>query len=215
MPIFRRFLHKGGATAIWQTSESVDELHALFLKSPTADAPAYATLASDKRRKEWLAERLLLRCAFLRCDDIGHRADGSPYLTAGGAHVSISHSGPFVALSLSAAARIGIDLEQRGPRAFRLREKFLSPGEYGYDEPEDAETAALTAWSAKEAAFKLFGRTGIGLKDSIRLTRAADDAPLPLLEASLSDGTACAMVCCRLFPEFVFTRATFLPAGTL
>lgn len=215
MPIFRRFLHKGGATAIWQTSESVDELHALFLKGPTADAPAYATLASDKRRKEWLAERLLLHCAFLRCDDIGHRADGSPYLTAGGAHVSISHSGPFVALSLSAAARIGIDLEQRGPRAFRLREKFLSPGEYGYDEPEDAETAALTAWSAKEAAFKLFGRTGIGLKDSIRLTRAADDAPLPLLEASLSDGTACAMVCCRLFPEFVFTRATFLPAGTL
>lgn len=215
MPIFRRFLHKGGATAIWQTSESVDELHALFLKGPTADAPAYATLASDKRRKEWLAERLLLHCAFLRCDDIGHRADGSPYLTAGGAHVSISHSGPFVALSLSAAARIGIDLEQRGPRAFRLRGKFLSPGEYGYDEPEDAETAALTAWSAKEAAFKLFGRTGIGLKDSIRLTRAADDAPLPLLEASLSDGTACAMVCCRLFPEFVFTRATFLPAGTL
>lgn len=215
MPIFRRFLHKGGATAIWQTSESVDELHALFLKSPTADAPAYATLASDKRRKEWLAERLLLRCAFLRCDDIGHRADGSPYLTAGGAHVSISHSGPFVALSLSAAARIGIDLEQRGPRAFRLREKFLSPGEYGYDEPRDAATAALVAWSAKEAAFKLFGRTGIGLKDSIRLTRAADDAPLPLLEASLCDGTACAMVCCRLFPEFVFTRATFLPAGTL
>lgn len=215
MPIFRRFLHKGGATAIWQTSESVDELHALFLKSPTADAPAYATLASDKRRKEWLAERLLLRCAFLRCDDIGHRADGSPYLTAGGAHVSISHSGPFVALSLSAAARIGIDLEQRGPRAFRLREKFLSPGEYGYDEPRDAAMAALVAWSAKEAAFKLFGRTGIGLKDSIRLTRAADDAPLPLLEASLSDGTACAMVCCRLFPEFVFTRATFLPAGTL
>lgn len=215
MPIFRRFLHKGGATAIWQTSESVDELHALFLKSPTTDAPAYATLASDKRRKEWLAERLLLRCAFLRCDDIGHRADGSPYLTAGGAHVSISHSGPFVALSLSAAARIGIDLEQRGPRAFRLREKFLSPGEYGYDEPRDAAMAALVAWSAKEAAFKLFGRTGIGLKDSIRLTRAADDAPLPLLEASLSDGTACAMVCCRLFPEFVFTRATFLPAGTL
>ena len=126
MPIFRRFLHKGGATAIWQTSESVDELHALFLKGPTADAPAYATLASDKRRKEWLAERLLLRCAFLRCDDIGHRADGSPYLTAGGAHVSISHSGPFIALSLSAAARIGIDLEQRGPRALRLREKFLS-----------------------------------------------------------------------------------------
>ena len=215
MPIFRRFLHKGGATAIWQTSESVDELHALFLKSTTADAPAYATLASDKRRKEWLAERLLLHCAFLRCDDIGHRADGSPYLTAGGAHVSISHSGPFVALSLSAAARIGIDLEQRGPRAFRLREKFLSPGEYGYDEPRDAAMAALVAWSAKEAAFKLFGRTGIGLKDSIRLTRAADDAPLPLLEASLSDGTACAMVCCRLFPEFVFTRATFLPAGTL
>lgn len=214
MPIFRRFLHKGGATAIWQTSESVDELHALFLKGPTADAPAYATLASDKRRKEWLAERLLLHCAFLRCDDIGHRADGSPYLTAGGAHVSISHSGPFVALSLSAAARIGIDLEQRGPRAFRLRGKFLSPGEYGYDEPEDAETAALTAWSAKEAAFKLFGRTGIGLKDSIRLTRAAGYGASVDLKAELCDGTARAIVNCRLFEQFVFTRATFLPDVT-
>lgn len=214
MPIFRRFLHKGGATAIWQTSESVDELHALFLKSPTADAPAYATLASDKRRKEWLAERLLLRCAFLRCDDIGHRADGSPYLTAGGAHVSISHSGRFVALSLSAAARIGIDLEQRGPRAFRLREKFLSPGEYGYDEPEDAETAALTAWSAKEAAFKLFGRPGISLKNGIRLTHAAGYGASVDIEAELCDGTARAIVNCRLFEQFVFTRATFLPDVT-
>lgn len=214
MPLYQLLQHEAGATAIWQTSESVDELHALFLKSPTADAPAYATLASDKRRKEWLAERLLLRCAFLRCDEIGHRADGSPYLTAGGAHVSISHSGPFVALSLSAAARIGIDLEQRGPRALRLREKFLSPGEYGYDEPEDAETAALTAWSAKEAAFKLFGRPGISLKNGIRLTHAAGYGASVDIEAELCDGTARAIVNCRLFEQFVFTRATFLPDVT-
>lgn len=215
MPLYRLLQHETGVTAIWKTSESVDGLHALFVRAATADAADYTALSTDKRRKEWLAERLLLRRAFKRGDTVGHRTDGSPYLTEGGAHISISHSGPFVAMDLSSTAPAGIDLEQRSPRAFRLREKFLSPGEYGYDEPRDAATAALVAWSAKEAAFKLFGRTGIGLKDSIRLTRAADDAPLPLLEASLSDGTACAMVCCRLFPEFVFTRATFLPAGTL
>lgn len=214
MPLYQLLQHEAGATAIWQTSESVDELHALFVEAATADAAAYAALSTDKRRKEWLAERLLLRCAFLRCDDIGHRADGSPYLTAGGAHVSISHSGPFVALSLSAAARIGIDLEQRGPRALRLREKFLSPGEYGYDEPEDAETAALTAWSAKEAAFKLFGRPGISLKNGIRLTHAAGYGASVDIEAELCDGTARAIVNCRLFEQFVFTRATFLPDVT-
>lgn len=215
MPLYRRLQHEAGATAIWQTSESVDELHALFVESATADTAGYAALTTDKRRKEWLAERLLLRHAFNRGGTIGHRPDGSPFLTEGGAHISISHSGPFVALSLSPAARVGIDLEQRGPRAFRLRTKFLSPGEYGYDEPRDAATAALVAWSAKEAAFKLFGRPGITLKEGIRLTRAAGSGARLRLEASLSDGTACAMVCCRLFPEFVFTRATFLPAGTL
>lgn len=214
MPIFRRFLHKGGATAIWQTSESVDELHALFVEAATADAAAYAALSTDKRRKEWLAERLLLHRAFMRSGTIGHRRDGSPYLTEDAAHISISHSGPFVALALSPDARVGIDLEQRGPRAFRLREKFLSPGEYGYDEPEDAETAALTAWSAKEAAFKLFGRPGISLKNGIRLTHAAGYGASVDLKAELCDGTARAIVNCRLFEQFVFTRATFLPDVT-
>lgn len=214
MPLYQLLQHEAGATAIWQTSESVDELHALFVEAATADAAAYAALSTDKRRKEWLAERLLLHRAFMRSGTIGHRRDGSPYLTAGGAHVSISHSGPFVALSLSAAARIGIDLEQRGPRALRLREKFLSPGEYGYDEPEDAETAALTAWSAKEAAFKLFGRPGISLKNGIRLTHAAGYGASVDIEAELCDGTARAIVNCRLFEQFVFTRATFLPDVT-
>ena len=214
MPIYRRLLHKGGATAIWQTSDSVDKLHALFVMSATADADAYAALANDKRRKEWLAERLLLRCAFLRSDDIGHREDGSPFLTGGDAHISISHSGPFVALSLSPAAPVGIDLEQRGPRAFRLREKFLSPGEYGYNEPEEAETAALTAWSAKEAAYKLFGRPGITLKQGIRLTRTDGYGARLRLEAALGDGTARAIVDCHLFEPFVFTRAMLFPDAT-
>ena len=214
MSLYRRLQHEAGATAIWQTSESVDELHALFVESATADASGYAALTTDKRRKEWLAERLLLRCAFRLGGTIGHRPDGSPFLTEGGGHISISHSGPFVALSLSPAARVGIDLEQRGPRAFRLRTKFLSPGEYGYDEADDAETAALTAWSAKEAAFKLFGRPGITLKEGIRLTRTAGCGARLRLEATLCDGTASAIVSCRLFEPFVFTRATLFPDVT-
>lgn len=94
-----------------------------------------------------------------------HEADGSPILAGSSLHISISHSRHYVALALHPTLRIGIDIEE--PRLEQLRRvisKFLSPTELPM-----WQDRLLEAWTAKEAAFKAAGLSGIGL-GSIDLT---------------------------------------------
>lgn len=94
-----------------------------------------------------------------------HLPDGSPVLSGSPLHISISHSRHYVALALHPTLRVGVDIEE--PRMEQLRRvisKFLSPGEL----PVWGDRL-LEAWTAKEAAFKAAGISGIGL-GSIDLT---------------------------------------------
>lgn len=212
MPLLSLFRHEETRIGIWEISETSDTLCALLAESGMEVVGNLAVPFLEKRRKEWLAERILLRHTFGLPGDIGHEADGRPFLTAATARLSISHTGPFVALAVAPSQPVGIDIEQYGPRAFRLRDKFLSPGEWGYAAPSQAETWAVTAWSAKEAAFKLFGQKGDSLKDDIRLTETGVPGGTSAIRASLHTDEAQATVHYRFFPSFVFTIAQF-PAG--
>ena len=91
-------------------------------------------------------------------------AHGRPHLGAAhaGHDVNWSHSGEYLLVALGDGVRVGADLEflRPRPRAMVLADRFFTAGESARlrDMPhDDAETAFVRLWCAKEAAAKCLG----------------------------------------------------------
>lgn len=130
-----------------------------------------------------------------------HDADGAPSLADSPLHISISHSAHFAALAVDESVRIGVDIEE--PRLEQLRRvvsKFLAP-----EELPRWESRLLQAWTAKEAAFKAAGISGLTI-GQIRLTDG-DTALTPDGREFLLDFT--------VTDRYTLTTATPLTAAAL
>ena len=135
---------------------------------------------SDKRRREFLAERLLLCGHFngLRVR-LEHDEHGAPRISDfDDIYVSISHTNQMVIMALSEHEPMGIDVECISERVVNVRDKFVN----------DSETAEISrvcatdltlVWTAKEAMYKLAGAPGASLRDDFTIrptvfTKASD-----------------------------------------
>ncbi len=145
------------AAAAGSSSALLDELHADERTSLAQVAPA--------RRGEWIAGRRALRAALV---DVGGAAAGLAALLSddrgapvvpGGLVGSISHKR---ALAVAVAAgddgwRVGIDLEQLGPRRFDISARILTEAERaaiaGLTGPA-RDDAVIRAFALKEAVYK-------------------------------------------------------------
>lgn len=161
---------------------------------------------SEKRRAERLAARALLLQVLGENFTIVYTPEGRPCLaTASGSeptpwHLSISDTGPFVAMSLAPFAH-GMDVEAYDPRALRLARRFLSDDELREFAP-DARMATLL-WSAKEAVFKRVEEQSDLTISQIRLHRRTD----LLLDATWPSATQPVCVAGCYMPRFVLTFA--------
>lgn len=111
-----------------------------------------------------LLGRLLAALGMDETAEVAKDALGAPYLPAyPGWHISLSHSGPFVACAL-ADTPVGIDLEVWKHRAFReAMQRRLTEAECSYiRESEDPERAFHTVWVRRESFVKAVG-TGLRL----------------------------------------------------
>lgn len=137
----------------WHIQERETELQQL-VGSCEAEASDTEQIRSTARRIEKWAERVLLAFWYGPDAKPAHRHNGAPYVEGTAEVISISHTGRHLAIARSVAG-VGIDIEQRSPRALRLASRFLDEREMAWaidqDKPEDAATLL---WSAKEAAFK-------------------------------------------------------------
>lgn len=109
------------------------------------EAPA----KSSFRQRETICEHLLLKAMTGRDAEIGHEPSGKPILD--GFHISISHTKGFVAIILSDAVDVGVDIEYRSDRINRIASRFMRPDEQAADTEQ-----RLIVWCAKEAAYKYF-----------------------------------------------------------
>ena len=109
---------------------------------------------SRRQREKAAVGRLIVRLAGPTAE-IGHNANGSPYIVGSEWYISVSHSRNFAALAWSDEPGIGIDIEEpRQSQLERVASKFLSD-----DELPRWTGRLLEAWTIKEAAFKAL-RTG-------------------------------------------------------
>jgi len=130
----------------------------------------YQALKTDGRKRQWLAARHLLAQLLpgeFQVDQFQKDAHGKLHLpSCNTLQVSISHTADYVAAAFSTTRPVGIDIERVSPRIRKVAPKFLSEGEWR-DSTPDHELAML--WCLKEAAYKVYGKKGLSLKEHIRV----------------------------------------------
>ena len=127
--------------ALWEITETLDELLQLSHVISTAD------LNTEKRKKEWIASRLLLK-KISPNTTISYNEFGAPKLNNGN-YISISHSKGLVAVIIS-QQQVGIDIEEISEKALRVSSKFISTNNLKFLTTEKA----TLIWCCKEAVYK-------------------------------------------------------------
>lgn len=151
MPLL--FTYTKPLLGVWKIEETSDELLSL-LEQPSEYLPFLQRLKTEKRRREWLASRVLLKKLAGQELSIAYHEDGAPYLPGSPYAISISHTDGYAAVQLHEQA-VGVDIEYRSNRVIKIRSRFMSPEEdASIDAGHEAEHL-LIYWCAKEALFKL------------------------------------------------------------
>ncbi|MEI8278640.1 MAG: 4'-phosphopantetheinyl transferase superfamily protein [Bacteroidota bacterium] len=154
MPLFKEWsIDSQSLAAIWK----VEEPEAFFVER-TGITPA---IKNDKRRMEHLAGRFLLKHLEQEFPILNIRPDmhDKPRLADDEYFFSISHSWPYVAVVVSPYHESGIDIQTWHPRITDIQHKYLSKEEQAIF--QDDNQLLTAAWSAKEAAYKWYGRRAV------------------------------------------------------
>ncbi len=180
MPIFDTLRIEGANIYLWRLDESLDELVVACRDrgiEPDSDAMA---CKSNSRKREKLAEQLLLREIFHAPVSLKHDANGAPLINIPDATISISHTAGWLCMALTSSSRyMGIDIEAFNKRVLNVRQKFLNDGEQAWI-PSDDVTANMLAWTAKEAIYKANLTPGTSLAGGINLDRFAISSDMPI-----------------------------------
>ena len=157
MGVIQKIEENNWTIAIWDTRESLDELLQL------SEQYDLSGIKSEKRKKEFLASRLLLEKIHPNTSLVYNKY-GAPTLSDGN-FVSISHSKNLVAIIVS-DEKVGLDIEQISEKALNLSSKFIEKDNY---QKLTSEKATLI-WCCKEAIFKWHQKGGVDFKKDICLT---------------------------------------------
>jgi len=153
---------------IWKIEETEEEMLDLLHLNAVELADFEKTRVPEKRL-EWLGARNALKHLvtphgqfFLFKDEFG-----KPHLNHGDWQVSMSHAKGYGAAAIQRIKPIGIDIELERPQITRIAKKFLHEEEKVWS---DLTITNLTKiWGAKEALYKLHGRTQLIFAEQIRV----------------------------------------------
>ena len=158
MPLVLKKEEQDYSIGIWHSTETFDDLLEIEALN-SADFRKWEDFQSNKRKREWLTVRVLLRCLFpgSNLPQITYDQFGKPFLD-NKKGISISHTKEFVAILITNKTNAGIDLETLRDRISILSSKFSSDEELIHV-PELHRIEYLhVLWGAKEVLFKLYGR---------------------------------------------------------
>jgi len=167
--LLRKKIDNHSLYAIWQITETAEELRSAITLSPGEES-LYRSFVAESRKKQWLAYRLLLR-HLLAPDDIVIEYDhaGKPFLAGTDLHISVTHTEDLAGVIISRNARVGIDIEKIKPRIEKVRDKFISEEESFFIMKETEPEQLTITWCAKEALYKLYGLRNLDFRENIRV----------------------------------------------
>ena len=146
----------GIRVAVWKSEEDFETLRQSIPEGDALATEAIRLFKSEKRRKEWLTARVLLRIILNRPFTIKYKASGAPYFDDLPLYLSISHTKGYVAVALSSSSMVGVDVEQVTPNICKLKSRIC-----GQSETAENELEITLHWSAKETAFKIIDTEGV------------------------------------------------------
>jgi len=163
MPIiYRKHIDQKEILGVWKITESVDELLSMVIFTEE-DKAIFKKFKIKSRQAHWLSYRLMIR------ELMGQECDCEFYYDEHGKlqfrninySISVTHSGLYSGVIISKNHYVGIDIEKLGDRINLLADKFLSEEEKSFLPEKDQHRYLTVLWSAKEALFKLFGKSNV------------------------------------------------------
>ena len=148
MPILIKIEKNNILTLVWEVNETLERLTQLANELNTNK---YKT---DKRKKEFLASRLLINEINPKTT-LSYNKYGAPVLD-NEKHISISHSKGLVAITTS-NEKVGMDIEEISEKALRISSKFVSEKNLN----NLTQEKATLIWCCKEAIFKWHQKGGV------------------------------------------------------
>lgn len=156
MPHLLTIQEEDSQLSLWLMGESPDELRGM-IELNKAELEIMKGLSHEKRLREWLSVRALLRLHFGISQTLAYDERGKPHLPETGLHVSISHSRAMAAVYIHQHHPVGLDTEGISPRLDALKTKFMSPEEIQNTPQENALEYMGMHWCGKEAMLKREG----------------------------------------------------------
>ncbi len=153
MGFAKKIEHELGITGIWKLEEKNEDLIAVFNFSKS-EKLQFNELKSEKRKKEFLAVRLLLEKLNGKKTELFYGINRNPYLENNKLNISISHSAELVTIFLS-EKKCGIDTENINRNTEKIASRFLTANEmHETGSHKNPALARIIYWSAKEAIYK-------------------------------------------------------------
>ena len=179
MALLRVIEDDGSMIAIWQTTESEEELKEL-VNMDLADIYSY-----PKRRIERMAVRAILNSLGIN-DEVCYHQNGRPYFKEKPIHISISHAGRIVVVALNKSKHIGIDVESINRNYKAVSKKYLTSDEQAWINDENLKFMSL-AWCTKEAVYKLPWKDFKCFNTDINIKKVSSIQEKGIIEAEVFD----------------------------
>lgn len=196
--------YENGITiALWHITESSDELLERLDLDPFVMEQVYR-FSSEKRRREYLAVRVMLSEICGSPQTIEYLPSGMPYLADHSQQISITHTGEYAAVILHPCHPVGIDIERVSDKVARVKHKFLNKSELAFVDSRSEKTHLALMWSAKEALYKVMGQESVDFINDIIINPFQ-----PYLEGTMTAQESCTAAHARytieyrVYPEFV------------
>jgi|GEM_PF-596655 len=150
-------LDNGGVVALWSLTETENELKKMLEKAGIQDSnDELKVIKVARKRKQWMAARLLLKHLIPTFKEITYDQFGAPYIVDHEMNVSLSHSSGHIATILHKTHEVGIDVQVEDRKLKRIATKFLNADEMKrYKKKKESLNYLHLLWSAKEAVFKV------------------------------------------------------------
>ena len=129
------------------------------------DVASAMRFQNEKRRREHLAWRRIVRRELGAKIHIDYNDVGAPVVDVEDRWISVAHGGECVAVAIADRA-VGVDVESLNRDFDRVAPRYMTEAELAMS---DDSRWACFVWCAKEAMYKLYGRRGVELRGELRV----------------------------------------------
>lgn len=189
MPLYSKEKINGGILALWEVTESPEELLEQVTLSKD-EKERFNKFLNMRRKKEWLATRILLKEVISGPLLICYGEDGKPFLKDSPYNIGISHSTEFVGIYVHKEKIPGIDIENINRQIEKIAPKFMSYTELQFclsSKNEYSNEKLFIHWGAKEAVFKMIPDPGVDFATQIIILPFEINKPKGKLSAVYSN----------------------------